>query len=178
MGKLAGMDLRTQWAELACSILDAREAPVPDQVRALFASGRIFGFEGHCVGPVDLEGWEPGQVYEARPCPPHWEAADMFDDAVVGDDGDWPHGTSHLPVFILGSGVLVVRLDDPELAVGYFEEGSWSRDGGGFRDGVFSLWPSLEACLGALRPIGDGEVVAVEAEDEALWAMAAELAEG
>ncbi|PCJ44324.1 MAG: hypothetical protein COA99_07040 [Moraxellaceae bacterium] len=133
---------------------------IDSRIKSLFETGRIFEYKNHFTKAMDIEGFMPEMSYEVTPCPPCWDmlAIHEFDDAIVGEDGEWQHAVSFLPIFLIDGGVLVITLDSSELAIGYFSESDWDNESEGFDRGVLSLWSSLEAFLNSLASTPGGSV--------------------
>jgi hypothetical protein len=147
---------------------------------AIYASASAFSMEGKCA-KLDVPGYEEG-TFRLVACPPSWEAATAtnLDDAVVGEDGEWEDAGSFVPIFNVDqSGYIVVKIDDPNLAVGFFNEENFREDGDGYKTGVFMLTKSLEEFRAALVSVDEDEADFECEVDEEIWdEIGDELEEG
>ena len=88
--------------------------------------------------------------------------------AMVVPDGEWEAARLYLPIFGVAdtTGCVVVRLDDPQGPVGWYEDGAHDKNGGPYKDGVYALAPSLSAFLETLVDADEDEEDENEDEDE------------
>jgi hypothetical protein len=145
------------------------DVAIPKKLGVIYASASAFSMEGKCA-KLDLPGYEEG-TFRLVACPPSWEAASAtnLDDAVVGEDGEWEAAGDFIPIFNVDqSGYIVVKVDDANLAVGFFNEENFREDGDGYKTGVFMIAKSLEEFRTALVHV-----------DEEIWdEIGDELEEG
>ena len=171
-------------AQLGSLVLKAQAATygveIPDRIKTLWESGEIFKYDGLVLENAELPGRVPGST-RFRVTVPCWlvhGGNGAFDDAIVGPRGEWKKAGVFVPLLANADGVIVVRVDNPELPIGWFVEESWRSKAAGFTDGVFMLAPSLDVFLKQLTP---AETVKWDDEGqmgEMLWMIAAEAGGG
>jgi hypothetical protein len=160
--------------EVAAALLERHAeiygVTVPKKLVQFYASGAPFNFEGKCA-KLDVPGFEAG-TFRLVACPPSWEAAaaTSLDDAVVGEDGEWESAGAFVPIFsVEQSSFIVAKIDDANLAVGFFNEEEFREDGDGYVTGVFMIAKSLDAFRATLVDV-DEEQADFETElDEEIW---------
>lgn len=139
---------------------------VPKQIIEFWQSEDAFQYNRKCLPEsTELPGFDPGSFRLVNTVP-SWSKT-RLDDAVVGPDGDWEHAGKYLPLFMAEqSRYIVLRLDDPNGAVGWFEEETWDSDAEGYRDGVYMLSNSLEDFLKTLVDLEEAEW---ETDETFIW---------
>lgn len=111
-------------------------------------------------------------TFQVAIVPPSWLS--KGDDAISGPQGEWTQAKYFLPLFEVDQGVyLVVDLRTEDCQIGWFEEGGFSTDEEGYKEGVEQLNLGLSSFLQSLQPLDEDaeeEVyLAEEDEDFELW---------
>lgn len=155
---------KTQKAQLCVKLL-AQEAEKnekqPSTRLTTFFQKEAFKNDEKCLpATTKVPGHEPGS-FRLVVAPPSWDVASMFgglDDAIVGEGGEWTHAHDYVPIFQAANGAhIVARITDEKCAVGWFEEGSFQKNDGGFSNGVFPLADSLDAFLKTLVSLDEAD---------------------
>ncbi len=148
---------------------------VPDRLLQFWQTGEAFRYDRKCLPPdTDIPGFETGSFRLAATVS-SWDVQSSLgglDDAVVGQHGDWTQAKKFLPLYMADqSRLIVARVDDPACPVGWFEEETWSSEGGDYDEGVYTLSSSLDAFLQTLVDLDEAtfEVEMDDEIDEELW---------
>jgi len=177
------MELEEKQA-VAAALLERHAAiydvEIPKKLSIFYASCAAFNYEGKCA-KLDLPGYEAG-TFRLVACPPSWEAASAvnLDDAIVGEDGEWEAAGSYVPIFSVDqAGYIVAKIDDANLAIGFFNEENFREDGDGYKKGVFLIAKSLEDFRASLVSVDEDEADFETEVDEEIWdEIGDELEEG
>ena len=177
------MELEEKQA-VAAALLERHAAiydvSIPKKLVAFYASCAAFNFEGKCA-KLDLPGYEAG-TFRLVACPPSWEAASAvnIDDAIVGEGGEWEAAATFVPIFNVDqSGYIVAKIDDPNLAVGFFNEENFREDGDGYKTGVYMIAKSIDEFRASLVNVDEDEADFECEIDEEIWdEIGDELEEG
>ncbi|HEX4512697.1 MAG TPA: hypothetical protein VH054_04150, partial [Polyangiaceae bacterium] len=156
------------------------DVAIPKKLGVLYASASAFSMEGKCA-KLDVPGYEEG-TFRLVACPPSWEAATAtnLDDAVVGEDGEWEAAGSFIPIFnVEQGGYIVAKIDDANLAIGFFNEENFREDGDGYKTGVYMIAKSLDEFRTSLVHVDEDEADYECEVDEEIWdEIGDELEEG